>query len=141
MGGISLVVVERAEGVQTRKMSVQGVWASGTSYVTLEDVKVPVGNLLGKENKGFPVRSPVLPSSSPLSFSLSSSLSPFPALALMFSPSDRSSCLTLAASASVSLFRRTDSPVSASRRASASLFAPFPFHLTVLTGLAVFSRL
>lgn len=56
MGGISLVVVERGEGVVARKMNVQGVWASGTSFVELDDVKVPVGNLLGKENKGFPVR-------------------------------------------------------------------------------------
>jgi alkylation response protein AidB-like acyl-CoA dehydrogenase len=63
MGGISLIVVERTEGVSTRKMDCQGVWASGTSYVTLEDVKVPIGNLLGKENKGFPVRCSALCSS------------------------------------------------------------------------------
>lgn len=55
MGGISLVVIERSEGVTTRKMDCMGVWASGTSYVTLEDVKVPVANILGRENKGFPV--------------------------------------------------------------------------------------
>lgn len=30
-----------------------GVWASGTTYITFEDVKVPVENLIGKENKGF----------------------------------------------------------------------------------------
>ncbi|GAA6027308.1 hypothetical protein JCM8097_002579 [Rhodosporidiobolus ruineniae] len=53
MGGISLVVVERTEGVTTRRMDCMGVWASGTTYVALEDVEVPVGNLLGKENKGF----------------------------------------------------------------------------------------
>ncbi|GAA5854264.1 hypothetical protein JCM3766R1_004140, partial [Sporobolomyces carnicolor] len=54
MGGISLVIVERQHGgVKTRKMECMGVLASGTSYVDFEDVKVPVGNLLGKENKGF----------------------------------------------------------------------------------------
>ncbi|GAA6010742.1 hypothetical protein JCM11491_002925 [Sporobolomyces phaffii] len=54
MGGISLVVVERQHGgLKTRKMECMGVLASGTSYVDFEDVKVPVGNLLGKENKGF----------------------------------------------------------------------------------------
>jgi alkylation response protein AidB-like acyl-CoA dehydrogenase len=40
-------------GVSTRQMNCSGVWASGTSYVTFEDVKVPVENLIGKENKGF----------------------------------------------------------------------------------------
>jgi alkylation response protein AidB-like acyl-CoA dehydrogenase len=34
-------------------MDCQGVWGSGTAYITFEDVKVPVENLLGKENKGF----------------------------------------------------------------------------------------
>lgn len=54
MGGISLVIVERQHGgVKTRKMDCMGVLASGTSYVDFEDVKVPIGNLLGKENKGF----------------------------------------------------------------------------------------
>merc|ERR1712000_376573 len=32
-----------------------GVWSSGTTYVTFEDVKVPVENLIGKENQGFRV--------------------------------------------------------------------------------------
>lgn len=58
MGGISLMVVERGEGLTTRKMDCQGVLASGTTYVTYEDVRVPVGNVLGKENKGFQVRPP-----------------------------------------------------------------------------------
>ncbi|TKA54290.1 hypothetical protein B0A53_03382 [Rhodotorula sp. CCFEE 5036] len=55
MGGISLVVVERTEGLSTRQMDCMGVWASGTTYVTYEDVRVPVENVLGRENKGFPV--------------------------------------------------------------------------------------
>ncbi|KAI8813727.1 acyl-CoA dehydrogenase/oxidase [Cladochytrium replicatum] len=54
MNGISLLVVSRdMPGVSTRHMPCMGVWASGTSYVTFEDVKVPVENLIGKENKGF----------------------------------------------------------------------------------------
>ncbi|SCV74312.1 BQ2448_6744 [Microbotryum intermedium] len=53
MGGISLLVIERTEGVKTTKMNCQGVWSSGTTYVAFEDVKVPVENLLGQENKGF----------------------------------------------------------------------------------------
>jgi alkylation response protein AidB-like acyl-CoA dehydrogenase len=55
MGGISLLLIERTEGVSTRRMDCQGVWSSGTTYITFEDVKVPVENLLGKQNKGFSV--------------------------------------------------------------------------------------
>ncbi|KIW98921.1 uncharacterized protein Z519_00584 [Cladophialophora bantiana CBS 173.52] len=55
MGGISLLLIERSEGVSTRRMDCQGVWSSGTTYITFEDVKVPVENVLGKINKGFQV--------------------------------------------------------------------------------------
>jgi alkylation response protein AidB-like acyl-CoA dehydrogenase len=40
-------------GVKTRQMNCSGVWPSGTAYVTFEDVKVPVENLIGEENIGF----------------------------------------------------------------------------------------
>ena len=54
MGGISVLLIERTmPGISTRKMDCQGVWASGTTYITFEDVKVPVENLIGKENQGF----------------------------------------------------------------------------------------
>jgi len=54
MGGISLLLVERdMPGLTTKKMKCSGVWSSGTTYITFEDVKVPKGNLLGKENSGF----------------------------------------------------------------------------------------
>lgn len=56
MNGVSLLLIEREfGGVKTRKMDCQGVWSSGTTYVTFEDVKVPVENLIGKENQGFKV--------------------------------------------------------------------------------------
>ncbi|KKA19066.1 Long-chain-acyl-CoA dehydrogenase [Rasamsonia emersonii CBS 393.64] len=56
MNGISVLLIEREHGgVSTRRMDCQGVWSSGTTYVTFEDVKVPVENLLGKENQGFKV--------------------------------------------------------------------------------------
>jgi len=46
MGGISVLLIERSfGGVSTRQMDCQGVWGSGTTYVTFEDVKVPVENL------------------------------------------------------------------------------------------------
>ncbi|KAF1810448.1 putative acyl-CoA dehydrogenase [Eremomyces bilateralis CBS 781.70] len=56
MNGVSVLLIERsAGGVSTRKMDCQGVWSSGTTYITFEDVKVPVENLIGKENQGFRV--------------------------------------------------------------------------------------
>ncbi|KAG0153165.1 hypothetical protein PDIDSM_5015 [Penicillium digitatum] len=56
MNGLSVLLIEReAGGVSTRRMDCQGVWASGTTYITFEDVKVPVENLIGKENQGFKV--------------------------------------------------------------------------------------
>ncbi|KAJ3006110.1 hypothetical protein HKX48_000300 [Thoreauomyces humboldtii] len=54
MNGVSLLLVERdMPGVTTRQMPCMGVWASGTTYISFEDVKVPVENIIGKENKGF----------------------------------------------------------------------------------------
>eukprot|EP00457_Paulinella_chromatophora_P003753 gb/GEZN01003761.1/.p1 GENE.gb/GEZN01003761.1/~~gb/GEZN01003761.1/.p1 ORF type:complete len:546 (+),score=78.53 gb/GEZN01003761.1/:46-1683(+) len=53
MGGVSLLLIERGPGVTTRQMNCSGVWASGTTYITFENVRVPVENLLGKENNGF----------------------------------------------------------------------------------------
>jgi hypothetical protein len=53
MGGISLLLIPRSEGITTKQMQCQGMWASGTTYVTYENVKVPVENLLGVENEGF----------------------------------------------------------------------------------------
>jgi len=52
-GGVSLLLIERSEGVTTKQMQCQGVWASGTTYVTFENVKVPVEHLIGRENSGF----------------------------------------------------------------------------------------
>ncbi|KAI9766586.1 MAG: hypothetical protein M1840_006397 [Geoglossum simile] len=56
MNGVSVLLIERDHGgVTTRKMDCQGVWSSGTTYITFEDTKVPVENLIGKENQGFKV--------------------------------------------------------------------------------------
>ncbi|KAK8043840.1 acyl-CoA dehydrogenase [Apiospora phragmitis] len=56
MNGVTLLLIERSfGGVSTRRMDCQGVWSSGTTYITFEDVKVPVENVLGKENQGFKV--------------------------------------------------------------------------------------
>jgi alkylation response protein AidB-like acyl-CoA dehydrogenase len=54
MGGLSMMLLERGmPGITTRQMQCSGVWPSGTTYITFEDVKVPVENLIGKEGEGF----------------------------------------------------------------------------------------
>eukprot|EP00193_Tetraselmis_chui_P005801 CAMPEP_0177768086 /NCGR_PEP_ID=MMETSP0491_2-20121128/9519_1 /TAXON_ID=63592 /ORGANISM="Tetraselmis chuii, Strain PLY429" /LENGTH=673 /DNA_ID=CAMNT_0019284841 /DNA_START=39 /DNA_END=2060 /DNA_ORIENTATION=+ len=53
-GGLSLLLIERGmEGITTQQMKCTGVWPSGTAYITFDDVKVPVENLIGAENNGF----------------------------------------------------------------------------------------
>lgn len=73
--GVSMLLIERsAGGVSTRQMNCQGVWSSGTTYVTFEDVKVPVENIIGKENQGFKGKK------GPPSPSLKKNTAPFSAL-------------------------------------------------------------
>ncbi|KAI5479309.1 acyl-CoA dehydrogenase NM domain-like protein [Pseudohyphozyma bogoriensis] len=55
-GGVSVLVIPLdAKGVTRRKIENTGVNASGSTYVELEDVLVPVENLIGKEGEGFPL--------------------------------------------------------------------------------------
>mmetsp|Transcript_16307 Transcript_16307/g.27920 ORF Transcript_16307/g.27920 Transcript_16307/m.27920 type:complete len:411 (+) Transcript_16307:222-1454(+) len=54
MGGVSLLLIPRnTPGLTVRRMKTQGWWMSYTGYLTFDDVKVPVKNLIGKENHGF----------------------------------------------------------------------------------------
>jgi alkylation response protein AidB-like acyl-CoA dehydrogenase len=41
------------EGVDVKPMKCTGLWASGTSFIKFNNVKVPVENMIGKENQGF----------------------------------------------------------------------------------------
>ena len=52
-GGISLLLIERGPGVNTEKIKTSYAGSAGTAFITFDDVKVPVENLLHKENKGF----------------------------------------------------------------------------------------
>ncbi|KAJ3196967.1 hypothetical protein HK101_006828 [Irineochytrium annulatum] len=54
-GGISVLLIERGPGVATQIIKTSGTSSAGTAYVSFENVKVPVENLIGKENGGFPV--------------------------------------------------------------------------------------
>ncbi|KAL1847790.1 hypothetical protein Plec18167_002522 [Paecilomyces lecythidis] len=52
--GISVLVIPLdSKGVTRQKIFNSGQNAGGSSFVDLEDVQVPVENLIGKENKGF----------------------------------------------------------------------------------------
>jgi len=52
--GISLLIIDRdSEGLSATKLDKLGWRASDTGEIALDDVKVPVENLLGDENRGF----------------------------------------------------------------------------------------
>mmetsp|Transcript_6816 Transcript_6816/g.7463 ORF Transcript_6816/g.7463 Transcript_6816/m.7463 type:complete len:502 (+) Transcript_6816:31-1536(+) len=54
MGGISLLLLEKGmPGINLRRQKTQGWWTSTTTFVQLENVKVPVKNIIGQENQGF----------------------------------------------------------------------------------------
>jgi acyl-CoA dehydrogenase len=53
-GGISLLVIERdTPGFARTPLKKMGWWASDTATLYFDDCRVPAGNLLGEENKGF----------------------------------------------------------------------------------------
>ena len=54
MGGVSLLLIEKGmKGVTCSRLKTQGWASSSTTLVRLEDVRVPVRNLIGQENRGF----------------------------------------------------------------------------------------
>lgn len=54
--GISVLIIPlKVSGVTTRQMHNSGVGASGSTFITFDDVSVPVENLIHKENRGFEV--------------------------------------------------------------------------------------
>jgi len=53
-GGISLLLLEKGmPGFNVRRLKTQGWWGSNTAFLTFDNVKVPVRNLIGEENNGF----------------------------------------------------------------------------------------
>ena len=53
-GGVSLLLIERErEGFARTKLKKMGWWASDTAQLFFDDVRVPVENLIGEENRGF----------------------------------------------------------------------------------------
>ena len=56
-GGLSLLVVplKGHKGVEMRRLKVQGQISAGTTFIELDDVEVPVENLIGEEGQGMRV--------------------------------------------------------------------------------------
>mmetsp|Transcript_100814 Transcript_100814/g.252741 ORF Transcript_100814/g.252741 Transcript_100814/m.252741 type:complete len:517 (-) Transcript_100814:110-1660(-) len=52
-GGISMLLIERGEGVETKQIKTTYSTCCGTALVILNNCKVPVSNLMGKEGEGF----------------------------------------------------------------------------------------
>ena len=54
--GISLLIIPlKSLGVSRRRMENTGVNASGSTFIEFDDVRVPVENLIGAENRGFEI--------------------------------------------------------------------------------------
>jgi len=53
--GLSLLLVplKNHTGVSMRRLKVQGQVSAGTTFIELDDVKVPVENLIGEEGMGM----------------------------------------------------------------------------------------
>lgn len=51
--GLSVLLIERGEGIETKPIKTSYSPSAGTTFVTYDNVKVPVENLLGEENKGI----------------------------------------------------------------------------------------
>jgi len=64
--GLSMIVVplKNYPGVTMRRLKVQGQVSAGTTYIELDDVKVPVENLIGEEGMGMKVGKSRFPFSS-----------------------------------------------------------------------------
>lgn len=54
-GGLSIILcpLRNTPGVSMRRLKVQGQISAGTTYIELDDVKVPVENLIGEEGRGM----------------------------------------------------------------------------------------
>jgi alkylation response protein AidB-like acyl-CoA dehydrogenase len=50
-----MMLIPRSEGVETKPIRTSYSGAAGTTFVTFDNVKVPVGNVLGKIDEGLKV--------------------------------------------------------------------------------------
>jgi alkylation response protein AidB-like acyl-CoA dehydrogenase len=53
VGGMTLLLVERTEGITTKHMRTSGSGAAGTAFVEFDDAKVPTSNVVGNRGEAF----------------------------------------------------------------------------------------
>lgn len=53
--GISMLLIERSEGLKTSLIKTSYSPVAGTAYITFDNVKVPAENLLGEQDMGFQI--------------------------------------------------------------------------------------
>ena len=53
--GFTVLLIPRDDNVETKQIKTSYSTAAATAYVQFDNVKVPVGNVLGEEEKGFTV--------------------------------------------------------------------------------------
>ncbi|KAJ8521124.1 hypothetical protein ONZ45_g2176 [Pleurotus djamor] len=53
--GMCVLLIERSEGLETKLIKTSYSTSAGTAYITFDNVKVPVENTLGPEDKGLQV--------------------------------------------------------------------------------------
>jgi alkylation response protein AidB-like acyl-CoA dehydrogenase len=53
--GFTMLLIPRGEGVETKAIKTSYSASAGTAFITYDNVKVPVENVLGKVDKGFAV--------------------------------------------------------------------------------------
>lgn len=51
--GVTVILIERGEGVETRQIKTSYSTTAGTAFITFDNVKVPVENTLGPEGGGI----------------------------------------------------------------------------------------
>ncbi|KIO34369.1 hypothetical protein M407DRAFT_218567 [Tulasnella calospora MUT 4182] len=54
-GGLTVLLIPRGEGVETTQIKTSYSTTAGTAYITFDNVKVPVENVLGREDDGLRV--------------------------------------------------------------------------------------
>jgi len=53
MKGITMLLIEKGEGLSVKQISTSYAKSAGTALVMFDNCKVPIENLMGKENQGF----------------------------------------------------------------------------------------
>ncbi|KAK0948969.1 hypothetical protein LTS01_025916, partial [Friedmanniomyces endolithicus] len=53
VGGFTLLVIQRSEGLTTRHMAMSGSTTAGTAFVDFDDVQVPLDMVVGERGKGL----------------------------------------------------------------------------------------